>query len=131
MIVENKDCNPNHDLPFKIKPDVIVYAKDSDCTAITDSWHAEIIMEFKWLQKDDPFCEPHEQMIGEGDRQEKVKMFICDHKVAVDTLGQITGYSLAQLRAQYCTHIFSVFIVRDKAQILCWEQSGTIVSEAF
>ena len=56
-------------------------------------------MEFKWLQKDDPFCEPHEQMIGEGDRQEKVKMFICDHKVAVDTLGQITGYSSAQLRA--------------------------------
>lgn len=80
-------------------------------------------MEFKWLQKDDPFCEPHEQMIGKGDRQEKVKMFICDHKVAVDTLGQIT--------AQYCTHIFSVFIVRDKAQILCWEQSGAIVSEAF
>ena len=72
-------------------------------------------MEFKWLQRDGLLCEPHKQIIGEGDRQEKVKMFICDHKVAMDTLGQITGYSAAQLAAQYCTHIFSIFIVRDKA----------------
>lgn len=84
MIAENKDCNPNHNLPFKIKPGVIVYVKDSGHTGITDSQHAEIIMGFKWLQKDDPFCELHKQTIGEGDRQEKVKMFICGHKVAVD-----------------------------------------------
>lgn len=49
----------------------------------------------------------------------------------LDTLVQITGYSTAQLGAQYCTHAFSILIVRDEAQIIRWDRSGMIVTEAF
>ena len=129
MTAENKDCNPNHNLPFKIKQDVIVYTKDSGCTGIMDSQHAEIIMEFKWLLKDDLFYEPYKQTIGEGDRQEKANMFICGHKVARDTLGQIIGYSAAQLGAQYCIHILSVFIVRDKYKFFVGTDWGLLYQE--
>lgn len=82
-------------------------------------------MEFKWLSRDDAFCEEY---IVDGTTR---KSFVHDVATGYDTLGQITAYSAAQLGAQYRTHIFSVLIVRDKARLLRWDRSGTIVTEAF
>lgn len=46
----------------------------------------------------------------------------------MDTLGQITSYTAAQLGTQFRTHVFSVLIVRDRARIIRWDREGAIVT---
>jgi hypothetical protein len=55
--------------------------------------------------------------------------FLKDSNSAMDTLGQITAYAMAQLGAQFWTHIYSVLIVKGIARILRWNRSGTIVTK--
>src|SRR6202451_2359370 len=54
----NTDCSGQSKFSFDIKPDVCAYTKNYKQGA-TDVARAEIIMEFKWHQSDDPFCEPY------------------------------------------------------------------------
>lgn len=112
------DCNRHSTLPFKIKPDISIYPADTDATVKTDSMMAEIFIEFKWV--DDPFCDPHD-VDHEGGI---VRSFLRHSKAADDTLGQITSYAVAQLGAQFRTHAYSVFIVKDTARILQWDRSS-------
>ncbi|KAG2341490.1 hypothetical protein BDR05DRAFT_850991, partial [Suillus weaverae] len=56
--------------------------------------------------------------------------YISSTKNSMDTLGQITSYAAAQLGAQYCSHAFSVLIVRDHARIIRWDREGAIVTSA-
>jgi hypothetical protein len=88
----------------------------------TDSALAEIFIEFKWDPQDDPFGDVHD--LGSNHRS-----FLRDTNAAYDTLGQITSYAAAQLGAQFRTHVFSIFILRDTARLLRWDRSGTIVTE--
>ncbi|KAH8983236.1 hypothetical protein EDB92DRAFT_1803960, partial [Lactarius akahatsu] len=46
----------------------------------------------------------------------------------ITTAGQITTYAALQLDCQYCTHIFSILIIRDYAQLIQWDLSGAIVT---
>jgi hypothetical protein len=117
------DCNLRSNFPFKIKPDVSVYLSDVGKNVNTDSALAEIFIEFKWDPNDDPFCDMYEVL------DSKYQSFLRDTKGAYDTLGQITSYAAAQLGAQFRTHVYSVFILRDTARILRWDRSGTIVTE--
>src|ERR1700678_2182262 len=117
------DCNRHSTLPFKIKPNISIYPADTDATVKTDSMMAEIFIEFKWV--DDLFCDPHD-VDHEGGI---VRSFLCHSKAANNTLGQIMSYAVAQLGAQFRTHAYSVFIVKDTARILRWDRSGTIVME--
>jgi hypothetical protein len=87
---------------------------------------AKIFIEFKWNTTDDPFCDAHDVDYQGG----IVQSFLRNSKAADDTLGQITSYAAAQLGAQFRTHVYSVFIVKDKARILRWDRSGTIMMEA-
>src|ERR1700685_3117678 len=64
-----------------------------------DVTHAEIIIEFKWHQSDDPFCEPYPLP-----RDLNRSTFLRDNKSGRDTLGQVTSYVAAQLDSQYHTH---------------------------
>ncbi|KAH9018283.1 hypothetical protein EDB85DRAFT_1873873 [Lactarius pseudohatsudake] len=43
------------------------------------------------------------------------------------TAEQITAYAL-QLDCQFCTHVFSILIVKDYTQLIQWDRSGTIVT---
>src|ERR1700678_3861988 len=121
------DCNRHSTLPFKIKPDISIYPADTDATVKTDSTMAEIFIELKWV--DDPFCDPH-NVDHEGGI---VRSFLRHSKAADDTLGQITSYAVAQLGAQFRTHAYSVFIVKDTARILQWDRSSntTLLAEFF
>ncbi|KIM82817.1 hypothetical protein PILCRDRAFT_70424, partial [Piloderma croceum F 1598] len=124
----NVDCNSLSDFSFKIKPDVSVYCADSDPKVKTDSSLVEIFIEFKWSSGDDPFCDPYDVSCphcGQG-----AKSFLHETTQANDTLGQITAYTATQLGAQYHTHVYSVFIMKGTAQLLRWDRSGTIVTEA-
>ncbi|KAF8227900.1 hypothetical protein L208DRAFT_992380, partial [Tricholoma matsutake] len=114
------DHNPQLNFPFKIKPDISVYFIDSFPGVVTDSSKVEMFLESKWKSSDDLF----------HDDGKTVKSFLHDTKAAKDTLGQITAYAAAQLGSQFCTHIYSVLIVKDTARILRWDRSGTLVTEA-
>ncbi|KAF8218872.1 hypothetical protein L208DRAFT_1096653, partial [Tricholoma matsutake] len=114
------DCNPQLNFPFKIKPDISIYSIDSFPGVVTDSSKVEMFLKFKWKSSDDPFC----------DDGKTVKSFLRDTKAAKDTLGQITAYAAAQLGSQFCTHIYSVLIIKDTARILRWDRSGMLVTEA-
>ena len=122
----HEDCNLNPNLPFKIKPDVIAYAKNSSHAGPTDSQYAEVIVEFKWNSQDNPFGDVSVKVDENG---KPFRSFVRTTNKSYDTLGQITGYIAAQLGAQYRTHAYSVLIVKDEARILHWDRSGTIVTE--
>lgn len=98
MVASHEDCNPNHELPFKIKPDVIVYPKDSGRAGPTDSREAEITVEFKWLPRDDPFGQEYQERGVDGITR---KSFVRDTPKSYHTLGQITGYCHEIFRTHY------------------------------
>ncbi|KAF8229269.1 hypothetical protein L208DRAFT_1287467 [Tricholoma matsutake] len=50
-----------------------------------------------------------------------VNSFLHQTKTANDTLGQITSYAAAQLGSQFQTHLYSIFILKDTARLLQWE----------
>jgi len=112
------DCNQFSKFPFKVKPDVSVYAGCKP-SILTESVSAENFIEFKWNNADDPFC---------NDTQET---FTCPSKNANDMLGQITFYAALHLAAQFRTHVYSILIIRRLARILHWDRLGMIVTEAF
>jgi hypothetical protein len=132
-VVNSSSCvdrNPNSDFSFKIKPDVSVYCAGSDPGVKTDSSLAELFIEFKWNASDDPFCDMYDRDCSCCDVPD-TKSFLRETKSSADPLGQITSYAATHLGAQFCTHIYSVFIMKDTARILRWDRSGTIVTEAF
>lgn len=134
MIVDSHshtDCNPRTQLPFKIKPDVTIYPPGTKSTVKTDSTKADMFIEFKWETTDDAFCVDVSRECPDSTSSENktCQSFLRDSKAAADTLGQVTSYAVAQLGAQFRTHIYSVLIVRDTARILRWDRSGTIVTE--
>jgi hypothetical protein len=115
---------------MRIKPDVSVYHKDASPEPRMDSSLVEVIIEIKWHDGDDPFCDkPSVKRTEDGSR--KVPSFIHHTKRANDTLGQISTYAAAQLGSQFRTHAFSVLIVKKLARILRWDRSGVISTEAF
>ena len=89
----HEDCNHRHQLPFNIKPNVITYAKGSNPAGRTDSQHTELIIEFKWSQCDNPFGDVYE---SEKTDKSATRSFVLDTSRGYDTLGQITGYAMAQ-----------------------------------
>jgi hypothetical protein len=112
---------------FEIKPDICVYAdgalpphpRQSSC----DISAAEVVIEFKWGFHHSPFYIP-------ANGSSPAAHFVSETDKAMDTLGQITSYSAAQLGAQYRTHAFSVLIVYDQAYIIRWDREGATVSSA-
>jgi Fungal protein kinase len=110
---------------FDIKPDICAYATGCKPLGSTDVARVEVIIEFKWHETDNPFCKPY-PLPEDPNRS----FFLCDSKSGHDTLGQITLYAAAQLGSQFCTHIYSVLIVKDYARLIRWDRSGAIVTEA-
>jgi len=119
------DRSGQTEFSFEIKPDICAYVKGCKRRDPSDVSRAEIIIEFKWHQSDDPFCEPY-PLPGDPNRS----TFLRDNKSGRDTLGQITSYAAAQLGSQFRTHIYSVLIVKDYARLIRWDRSGAIVTEA-
>jgi len=91
------DRSGQTDFSFEIKPDVCAYTKGDQRLGPTDVARAELIIEFKWHEADDPFCDPY---VPPG--AEHTTIF-RDGKTCTDTLGQITSYAAAQLGSQFHT----------------------------
>jgi thiamine kinase-like enzyme len=48
---------------------------------------------------------------------------------ALAILGQLTAYATSILSAQYRTHTFMVFIVKDYARLIRWDRSGAVFTK--
>jgi len=43
--------------------------------------------------------------------------------------GQVIAYTTLILSTQYCTHTFSILIIKDYTWLICWDCSGAIITE--
>ena len=100
-----------------IKPD-ITYYNSSPSVEEADVESAELMIEAKFYQDDDPFKEAPTP-----------KGFIRDGDRARQTLGQVTSYATAHLAAQFRTHLFSILLFSETARLMRWDRAGVIVSE--
>ena len=101
-----------------IKPDITYYNSPRTAAKRADVEGAELMVEAKFNEQDDPF---KEVPTAEG--------FLSDSDRARQTLGQVTSYATAHLAAQFRTHIFSILLFRKSARIMRWDRAGVIVSE--
>ena len=91
---------------------------------MTDVAHVEIIIKFKWHMGNDPFCDRYPIS---NDLVQQYS-FIRNIMTGVDTAGQITAYTAAQLGSQFCTCVYSVLIVKSWARLIRWDRAGAIVT---
>ncbi|KAG1851071.1 hypothetical protein DFJ58DRAFT_661802 [Suillus subalutaceus] len=114
---DTKNCSKLKSMVFNIKPDVCVYPDGREPSSRNcDVSATEIIIEFKWSYSHDAFCDTGvDSVISQMDK-------------GMDTLGQITNYTAAQLGTQFRTHTFSVLIMHDRARIIRWDREGAIVT---
>lgn len=102
---------------FAVKPDVAIYQASAPKKGLMDVSCVDIIVEFKYETGDDPFrC-----------IEDNAEDFAAT-QAASNTLGQLTCYASAHLGAQWCTCVYSVFIVKDIARILRWDRTGMVVT---
>ena len=101
-----------------IKPDITYYNSSRSTVERADVETAELMIEAKFNQQDDPFEEVPTN-----------KGFLCDSERARQTLGQVTSYATAHLAAQFRTHVFSILLFHKSARIMRWDRAGVIVSE--
>ncbi|KAG1721307.1 uncharacterized protein EDB91DRAFT_1064455 [Suillus paluster] len=117
---DTQNCSKINSTVFNVKPDVCVYPGGYEPSSRNcDISATEIIIEFKWSYSHDAFCEPS-----------GADSVVSQTEKGMDTLGQITSYTAAQLGTQFRTHAFSVLIVRDRARIIRWDREGAIVTSA-
>ena len=102
-----------------IKPDIIYYNSSHSSAERADVESAELMVEAKFNQQDDPFREVPLKKEG----------FLCCTDRTKQTLGQLTSYATAHLAAQFRTHVFSILLFRQTARIMRWDRAGVIVSE--
>ncbi|KAG2112045.1 uncharacterized protein F5147DRAFT_572920 [Suillus discolor] len=117
------DTKLTQSFSFAIKLDISVYANRTShgCNVST----TEILVKLKWAPIHDAF---HDLPLNS---MENTSSFINQTMKGMDTLGQITSYTAAQLGAQYHTHAFSVLIVCNFAHIIRWDREGAIVTCTF
>ena len=102
-----------------IKPDITYYNAPHTEVQRDDVESAELMVEAKFNEQDDPFEE-----VPTND-----KGFLCSGDRARQTLGQVTSYATAHLAAQFRTHVFSILLFRKSARLMRWDRAGVVVSE--
>ena len=132
------DKSPYNAFPFLLKPDCSVYEKEYKEKDL-DLSRVDFVIEFK--TNDDPFLdhpsnggklESHAKQVNsepEFDSSEMANPFLCPPSQRRDILGQLTAYATAILGAQFRTHVFMVFIVKEHARLIRWDRSGAVVTK--
>jgi hypothetical protein len=101
-----------------IKPDITYYNSPRSKTERADVESAELMVEAKFNDPDDPF-----------EKVPTANGFLHSSERARQTLGQMTSYATAHLAAQFRTHVFSILLFRETARLLRWDRAGVVVSE--
>ena len=103
-----------------------MYAYSEEVKAKPDMYlsftRVDFVIEFKSKLESDPFADNSSKRGGS-------KPFACPDGPARTILGQLTAYATAVLSAQYRTHTFMVFIVKDYARLIRWDRSGVLFTK--
>src|SRR5260370_12772069 len=106
--------------PFNLKPDCSVYANSEEMEKklemYLNSSCVDFVIEFKCKPEADPFADNS----SEGGSNP----FACPTGPTLIILGQLTAYTTSILSAQYCMHMFMVFIFNDYARLIRWACNG-------
>lgn len=81
----------------------------------------DFVIEFKSKPESDPFAD--------NSSRGGSNPFACPKGPALTILGQLTAYASSILSAQYRTHTFMVFIVKDYARLIRWDRSGVVFTK--
>ncbi|KAI9441144.1 hypothetical protein BJY52DRAFT_1195097 [Lactarius psammicola] len=112
-----------HSVSFS--PDCTVYDQANKDKTKSNSAFSDICIEFKIRPKEDAFLT---DFPDEGPSISNPIPLMSQNQKGIATASQITTYVALQLDCQYRTHVFSVLIVRDYAQLIRWDWSGAIVT---
>ena len=91
-------------------PDCTVYNEVYNHITHTDSTISNLYVKFKGKAEDDTFLTNFS-----GKQPSTLNSLMSKMAKGASTASQITTYMALQLDSQYCTHVFSVLIVRDYA----------------
>jgi len=93
------------------------------------SW-IELYVEFKSDVNDDPFRnDENDNLFIDKPLMENTLVHNTDQSKR--TLGQIGSYTVAVVRMQFHTHLFSVLIYGEYAWLFCWEHDMVSVTRCF
>jgi len=119
------DQAPYSSFPFNLKPNCSVYANSEEMEKKSETYLnsscVDFVIEFKCKPEADPFADNS----SEGGSNP----FACPTGPTLIILGQLTAYATLILSAQYCMHVFMVFIVKDYARLIQWDHSGMIFTK--
>lgn len=111
---------------YNTKRHVLACKRDNNYDQETYFSNAEMHIEFKAANSQDPFNDPKE-----GKRRKTLKFERDSCREARLTRGQMTSYAVAQLGSQFRVFAFSVMIFGNFARLIRWDRAGAIVTEKF
>lgn len=128
LIIKNtsksSDEAPWGKFPFALMPDCSVYENTNEMKNKKETYlnfsYVDFIVELKREPRLDPFSDKPDGGTSN---------YTCADGSALSTLGQLTAYASSILSAQYRTHTFMVFIVKDYARLIRWDRSGAIFTK--
>ncbi|KAI9433453.1 hypothetical protein H4582DRAFT_1794328, partial [Lactarius indigo] len=106
-------------------PDCTVYNESSKNFTDNNSAFSDFCIEFRCRAEEDAFLT---NFTDEGPAVSSPTQIMSQKPKGITTAGQITMYMALQLDCQYCTHVFSVLVVKDYAWLIRWDQSGAIIT---
>ncbi|KAF8488143.1 hypothetical protein F5888DRAFT_1586363, partial [Russula emetica] len=114
----SSDKAPCGKFPLKLKPDCSVYMHKKRTKDDLDLSRMDFVIEMKL--EADPFVlkvpsNPRDHTCNSGDDLNSFLHLTSGLRL---NLGQITAYATAIMSAQYCTHTFSVLIMKDYARLI-------------
>jgi len=121
------DTAPCNNFPYFCKPDCSVYNHNHlpQEGETLDSSLIEFTIKFKTRPSQDPF---RHGLDCNADTDKNNPLMVTE-STGSKTAGQVIAYTTLILSTQYRTHTFSVLIIKDYAQLICWDRSGAIVTE--
>ncbi len=108
------DQAPHSSFPFNLKPDCLVYANNEEMEKKSEMYLNSSCVDFVIKFKHKPEADPFADNLSEGGSNS----FTCPTGPTLIILGQLTAYTTLILSAQYRTHMFMVFIVKDYARLI-------------
>ncbi len=108
------DQAPHSSFPFNLKPDCSVYANSEEMEKKSEMYLNSSCVNFVIKFKRKPEADPFSDNLSEGGSNP----FACPTGPTLIILGQLTAYTTLILSAQYHTHMFIVFIVKDYARLI-------------
>lgn len=117
------DMAPYNNFPYNCKPDCSVYDCRSSHKEGLNSALLNFFIEFKTKPHHNPFLQQEDRKAT--DLNPLINTTAAARKVA----GQIISCATLVLGTQYCTHVFSVLIIKNLVRLIRWDRSGAIVTE--